>query len=263
MAMNDPTRAKNKIANGSANDVEAAAPQRPDAAKAGAPGGALLGAAAVIIWNDVAPEGRDEFYDWHDKEHIPERLAIPGFCRGRRYGKRGHSPEYLTLYEADDIGIVVSPAYLERLNAPTPATVATLRHFRKTSRAVCRIVQSVGSSSGGFVLALRIEVPPDKTQMFQRFMNGALARAADLSGVLACHLFAADQDASRVNTAESSTRAFDIPSWIVLVEASDEGAAADAHRMIEGAELRSLGASVRSDAAVYTLEICRLATRER
>ena len=257
--MNDQIRSANDIA----NDIETSALEPAGTAKARSSGGALLGSAAVIIWNDVAAEGRDEFYVWHDKEHIPERLAIPGFCRGRRYGKRGHSPEYLTLYEADDIGVVVSPAYLERLNAPTPATVATLRHFRKTSRAVCRIVQSVGSSSGGFALALRIEVPPDTTETFRRFMSGALAQAADLTGIVACHLFAADQTASRVNTAESSTRAFDIPSWVVLVEASDEGAADRARALIEVPELMSLGASVRSDAAVYTLEICRLATREK
>ena len=88
---------------------------------------ALLGQAAVVIFNNVAPEGREEFYRWHDGEHIPERLSIPGFRRGRRFGRRGHSPEWLTLYEADDLATLTSPAYLERLNAPTPATVrATL-----------------------------------------------------------------------------------------------------------------------------------------
>src|ERR671934_1494326 len=80
--------------------------------------GALLGSGAVIVWNDVAPEGRDQFYDWHDKEHIPERLAVPGFRRGRRYIRHGHSPEWLTLYEATDLSVLVSNAYLERLNAP-------------------------------------------------------------------------------------------------------------------------------------------------
>ena len=99
---------------------------------------ALLGDGAVLVWNDVVSEGRDKFYEWHDKEHIPERLSIPGFRRGRRYVRSGHSPEWLTMYEAVDLNVVVSPAYLERLNAPTPATVDTLRYFRNTSRAVCR-----------------------------------------------------------------------------------------------------------------------------
>ena len=78
-------------------------------------GGALLGAGAVLVWNDVAEQGREQFYDWHDKEHIPERLAIPGFRRGRRYTRPGHSPEWLTMYEADDLDVLVSPEYLKRL----------------------------------------------------------------------------------------------------------------------------------------------------
>ena len=45
---------------------------------------ALAGKGAIIIWNDITPEGRDEFYDWHLHEHIPERLGVPGFRRGSR-----------------------------------------------------------------------------------------------------------------------------------------------------------------------------------
>jgi len=73
---------------------------------------ALLGRAAVIVWNDIAPQGREQFYRWHDKEHIPERLAVPGFLRGRRYAKRGHSPEWLTFYEGADLDVLTSPEYL-------------------------------------------------------------------------------------------------------------------------------------------------------
>lgn len=57
-------------------------------------GGTLLGAGAVLVWNAVVEQGRDQFYEWHDKGHIPERLVIPGFRRGRRYAKHGHSPEF-------------------------------------------------------------------------------------------------------------------------------------------------------------------------
>src|SRR5262245_43214728 len=108
---------------------------------------ALMGSGAVLVWNDVAEEGRRQFYDWHDKEHIPERLAIPGFRRGRRYSRPNHSPEWFTMYEADDLAVVTSPKYLERLNAPTSATQETLKYFRNTSRAVCRVAGSMGTSS--------------------------------------------------------------------------------------------------------------------
>src|SRR6201999_3863034 len=45
----------------------------------------LAGEAVVAIWNGIAPEARDAFHDWHINEHMPERVGIPGFRRGRRY----------------------------------------------------------------------------------------------------------------------------------------------------------------------------------
>jgi hypothetical protein len=222
--------------------------------------GALLGSAAVLVWNDVAAAGREQFYQWHDKEHIPERLAISGFRRGRRYIKPGHSPEWLTFYEADDLDVLVSPAYLARLDAPTPATTSTLKYFRNTSRAVCRVAHTLGTSSGGHVLAMRLEVSAaHRDAVVHELVANLFPDIASLVGVLSCHLFNADQPSSLLNTAESSTRAFDVPAWVLLVEASSADAALQAHRQIEAADLRGIGVSVRSDWAVYALEICRLA----
>jgi hypothetical protein len=224
-------------------------------------GSALLGTGAVLVWNDITEQGREQFYDWHDKEHIPERLAIPGFRRGRRYVKPGHSPEWLTMYEADDLDVVTSPEYLQRLNSPTPGTTKTLQYFRNTSRAVCRIVSSTGSSSGGHVLAMRLDVPCTQSEAMCRYLSTEVfPRALALTGVVACHLYAADQDASHLPTAESSTREFDVPSWVLLAEATALHAAEQARALIDGPELQRLGVVVRSDAAIYSLEICRLAS---
>jgi hypothetical protein len=232
----------------------------PDAANAALRGdGALLGSAVVVVWNDVAHEGRDQFYDWHDKEHMPERLAIPGFRRGRRYIKPGHSPEWLTLYEAADLSVLVSREYLQRLNAPTTLTVDTLKHFRNTSRAVCRVVDSVGSSSGGYMLTLRLAVPASGVQAFHELLsNRVFPRIIGFTGVVACHLCAADAQASYTDTAESRTRQFDVPAWVVMVEATRPEAAEQARELIERSGVAQLGATVRNDGSVYSLEICQL-----
>jgi hypothetical protein len=221
--------------------------------------GALLGRGAVLVWNDIANEGREQFYEWHDKEHMPERLSLPGFRRGRRFAKPGHSPEWLTMYEADELSVVTSPEYLARLNTPTPGTVNALRYFLNTSRAVCRVVHSIGSSTGGHVLAMRVDVPGDRSDAMCRYLCAeAFPRVIALTGVVACHLFAADQSASFVHTAESSTRPFDVPSWVLLCEATNPGAAEHARALLEGPALQAVGVVVRSDAAVYALEICQL-----
>lgn len=222
--------------------------------------GALLGKGVVLIWNDVAAEGRDQFYQWHDKEHIPERLALPGFRRGRRLVCLGHSPEWLTIYEADGLAVLTSPEYLERLNHPTPATRHTLQHFRNTSRAVCNLVNTTGTSNGGHVLAMRISVPYPLTQEMCELVSKELfPDAMSLAGVVACHLFSSDQAASYINTAESSTREFDVPSWVILCEGTIKTAVEAAGQVIAG-RLQRLGVAVRSDVAVYSLEICRMGT---
>jgi hypothetical protein len=225
-------------------------------------GDALMGSGAVLVWNDVAEEGRRQFYDWHDKEHIPERLDIPGFRRGRRYIKPNHSPEWFTMYEADDLGVVTSPQYLARLNAPTPATQQTLKYFRNTSRAVCRVACSMGSSSGGHMLTMRLQTTEGQSEALRALaMKTLFPRILQLTGVVACHLYAADQSASHTDTAESRTRVFDVPSWVLLVEITSPAASDQVRRAIDGSELSRLGVRIREDAAVYALEICRLANR--
>src|ERR1019366_3439141 len=41
--------------------------------------------ALLMVVVDVDPEHEEEFNRWYDKEHIPERLAMPGFRSARRY----------------------------------------------------------------------------------------------------------------------------------------------------------------------------------
>ena len=64
------------------------------------------------------PSGmEEEFNAWYDTEHLPERLAIPGFRSARRWvsGK-----SYLATYELDSPEILTSKAYLEKFNNQTP-----------------------------------------------------------------------------------------------------------------------------------------------
>jgi len=95
----------------------------------------LAGRGAVAIWHDIEPEGREEFYAWHGVEHMPERVAIPGFLRGRRYVASEADLEFFNLYEARDHAVVTGPDYAARLNAPTPWTLKTVKHFRSVARS--------------------------------------------------------------------------------------------------------------------------------
>src|SRR5262245_53685108 len=74
---------------------------------------ALLGRAVRAFWHDIAAGGDDDFNHWHTEEHIPERVGIPGFLRGRRYEVLGEGPRYFNLYETADLDVLGSPAYVE------------------------------------------------------------------------------------------------------------------------------------------------------
>ena len=49
------------------------------------PAMALLGGGVLLFWHDLAlGTDIDDFNRWHNREHIPERVGVPGFLRGRR-----------------------------------------------------------------------------------------------------------------------------------------------------------------------------------
>ena len=218
---------------------------------------ALAGTGAVAIWHDIAAEGRDAFYAWHGGEHMPERIGIPGFRRGRRYAAVHGAPEYFNLYETASPAVVAGPDYLARLNAPTPWTLETVRHFRGVARALCEVAASAGEGLGGLVATFRYAVAGADAEAHRRRVAGEVVPAvAQERGIAGCHLLVADEAASAVETAERKARPDRnvIPRWIVLVEGwGDAPAFVEwAGRFAEGAAFAD--ASSPPDWGVYRLQ---------
>ena len=62
---------------------------------------ALFGRGVLAIWNDITDAAETEFVRWHVREHIPERVGLPGFLRGRRYIAHDGRPKYFNFYETE------------------------------------------------------------------------------------------------------------------------------------------------------------------
>jgi hypothetical protein len=60
----------------------------------------------------IDPSREDEFNRWYDEEHVPEKLASPGFYSARRFKHHTDPHRYLALYEIEDGDLVTSPAYM-------------------------------------------------------------------------------------------------------------------------------------------------------
>jgi len=217
----------------------------------------LAGEGAIAIWNGISDEGSADFYAWHLSEHIPERVGIPGFLRGRRYCAADDEthPEFFTLYETQTFQVAQGVDYLNRLNAPTPWTKRATAHFKTTSRSLTRVVASFGLGSGGVLLTLRFDVPDEESER-KKLVSIAMQVAA-LPQVTGAHILKGDDEASGIKTAESKDRKdFEQPArWAFLVEACSLEALAGARALLNDHPVLRAG-----NAGLYRHEYTRLKT---
>lgn len=65
----------------------------------------------LLVMADIDPAIEDDFNRWYEQEHLPERMAIPGFLRARRYTAIEGAPKYLALYDLEPPEALNSAAY--------------------------------------------------------------------------------------------------------------------------------------------------------
>jgi len=65
----------------------------------------------LMVTMDPPPGLEDEFNDWYDMEHIPDRAAIPGFESARRFVCVSGWPKYLAFYDLAAPGVLESEPY--------------------------------------------------------------------------------------------------------------------------------------------------------
>jgi hypothetical protein len=88
----------------------------------------------LLTLTEPPPAMEEEFNAWYDEEHIPERLAIPGFRSARRWVA---DRIYLATYELDSPLVLQSPAYLARYQNPTPWSRRCLERCVTFKRWAC------------------------------------------------------------------------------------------------------------------------------
>jgi hypothetical protein len=208
----------------------------------------LLGEGALVIWNDVAPGSEREFDRWHIKEHMPERLAVSGFLRGRRYTADADHPRYFTLYETASVATLGSPPYLTRLNDPTSWSRELFPLWRNTTRAACRVTASMGQGIGGCVATVELGLEPGRDEELRGWLTELiLPRLVEHQDVVAAHLCESDAAVSQIATEEKRDRggADAVARWVVLVEGSAaEPVAGVCHEFLAMELLRQHGGSV-------------------
>ena len=65
----------------------------------------------LIVALDSSGIAEDEFHDWFDTEHLPERERVPGFLSCRRWISVQNPKEAVHLFDLDNLAVLESPAY--------------------------------------------------------------------------------------------------------------------------------------------------------
>jgi len=129
---------------------------------------------AAILFSEMIPDPsfEDDFHDWYDTEHIPIRMQAPGFVSAQRY--RAHSgPEYLAVYEMDDLSALDSPAYRIIKSEPSERTRWMLKNVRGFTRYLgtethCRLREVVDETAlnAPVLYPVWFNVPVDRAKDF-------------------------------------------------------------------------------------------------
>jgi hypothetical protein len=148
----------------------------------------LRGTGALAMWWDVSRDVLAEFEDWHSHEHFPERIAIPGFNRASRWTQSADGEGIFVLYEVESHATLSSPAYLARLNAPTPWSTKMMPHHRNMVRAQCHVLASRGGAIGRHALTLRFPLATEESAQAQSRLASLVSEHASRPGLIGAHL---------------------------------------------------------------------------
>ncbi|MBI3993668.1 MAG: hypothetical protein HY342_10365 [Candidatus Lambdaproteobacteria bacterium] len=158
------------------------------------------------IWADIDGDYLPRFQEWHNCEHIPERVNIPGFNVGRRYRGVPPAPLYFMFYETDSPAVLSSAPYLAALNHPSPWTTESLTHFRNTQRNIYALLGTAGAPAPLeapylFLQRFNLEAATED-ELRDWLVDRWLPALAAVPQVFRSRLYQADEGISAIMTAE-------------------------------------------------------------
>ena len=177
----------------------------------------MRGAGFLAIWSDVERANLTDYRHWLTREHTTERVTTKGFLATRVFrAERADIERFFILYELETPEVLDGPAYLARLNAPTPWSQRIMPQLGNFVRGGGVVTARAGRGEGSIIVALRIERLPEAPQ----HLADAIAA---LDGVAAVQIGATDLARTSVPTVEKGMRQHEgVFAGLLIIEALDE-----------------------------------------
>jgi hypothetical protein len=180
----------------------------------------MAGKGMLLTSMDIDGSDEAEFNHWYDREHLEERVAIPGFLEARRYVAHKASPKYLCLYSTAEFAVLDSPAYRTKLANPTDWSVKTMARFKNMIRAVARITVSHGNGRGAVLGVVRLRPAANEMEGLRAALKDRLD-PGQRAGVISMHLLESDAALSKPIAGNPGASEPGAGDWYALIDGTD------------------------------------------
>ena len=177
----------------------------------------MRGSGFLAIWSDIEQKALTDYRHWLTREHTTERVTTKGFLASRVFrADRSDVDRFFILYELETPEVLDGPAYLARLNAPTPWSQRIMPQLGNFILGGGIIVARGGRGEGSTIAALRIEHLPEQPK---RLADAVVS----LDGIAAVQIGATDLARTTVPTVEKGMRRQEgLFAGLFIVEALDD-----------------------------------------
>ena len=148
----------------------------------------------LIAAMDFSTCPEDEFHDWYDLEHVPERLRIPGFINAQRWIDVENPKISVATYDLDTVGVLHSPPYLAIAGANSSPWTKRTQRFRKSltryeGEQILPGDAIAPSNAGGLLLVGMTPAAEDETAFNAWYDTEHVPALARVPGVLCARRF--------------------------------------------------------------------------
>jgi hypothetical protein len=211
----------------------------------------------LAIWVDINEADETDYVHWLTRDHMPERIAVPGILTARYYrsvtATRRH---FMIIYETEHDGVLSSAPYIERLNNPTEWTRRIMPKLQNVVRGVVSLTASDGVAGiGGIATAMRVDSDvPDLLDTDKA--ADIVARASKCERISRVSAYAIDAGATSLMTNEKKMRAGADHAFrhFGMVQGADERATAQAMQQLTAAINGTNGVFLHSYYLAHSLD---------
>lgn len=140
----------------------------------------------------------DEFHDWYDTEHIPERQGVAGFLTAQRWIGAADATISVATYDLETVGVLESPAYKavggENLSPWSKRITATCERLLRFEGEQTLPGDQMAPADAGALLLNAMNVDPEVEDEFNTWYDTEhIPALAAVTGVVCARRFRATQ----------------------------------------------------------------------